>query len=92
QVLPEHAQRLEIIANDEMVYPADGLWDFAIEPPRPSTRFVRLRLPEGQRYNTGDHIAIYAQNRPELVDRAIARLGLDGAAMLRIDGQGGRFR
>lgn len=92
QVLPEHAQRLDIIANDEMVLPADGLWDFSIEPPRPSTRFVRVALPAGQRYHTGDHIAIYAQNRPDLVDRAIARLGLDGAAMLRIDGQGGRFR
>lgn len=92
QVLPEHAQRLEIIANDEMVHPADGLWDFGIEPPRPSTRFIRVRLPEGQRYHTGDHIAVYAQNRPELVDRAIARLGLDGATQLRIDGQGGRFR
>ena len=92
QVLPEHAQRLEIVANDEMVQPADGLWDFSIEPPRPSTRFVRLRLPQGQSYNTGDHVAIYAQNRPELVDRAIDRLGLDGTAMLRIDGQGGRFR
>ena len=92
QVLPEHAQRLEIIANDEMVAPADGLWDFSIEPPRPSTRFVRIKLPDGQRYHTGDHIAVYAQNRPELVDRATERLGLDGATQLRIDGQGGRFR
>ena len=92
QVLPEHAQRLEIVANEEMVKPAEGLWDFAIEPPRPSTRFIRIRLPEGQRYQAGDHIAIYAHNRPELVERAVTRLGLDGAAQLQIDGQGGRFR
>ena len=92
QVLPEHAQRLEIVANAEMVKPAEGLWDFAIEPPRPSTRFIRIRLPEGQRYQAGDHIAIYAHNRPELVERAVTRLGLDGAAQLQIDGQGGRFR
>ena len=91
QALPEHAQQLEIVANDEMVKPADGLWDFALEPPRPSTRFIRVRLPDGQRYHTGDHIAIYAHNRPELVTRAIERLGLAGAAQLRLDGQGGRF-
>ncbi|HEX8555673.1 MAG TPA: cytochrome P450 [Sphingomonas sp.] len=91
-VLPEHAQRLAVVANDELVHPADGLWDFAIEPPRPSTRFVRLRLPEGQRYHTGDHVAVYARNRPDLVDRAVARLGVDPAMQLRVDGQGGRFR
>ena len=90
--LPEHAQRLVVLANEELVRPADGLWDFAIEPPRPSTRFLRLRLPDGQSYATGDHLAVYAHNRPELVERAIARLGLDGAAQIRIEGQGGRFR
>lgn len=90
--LPEHAQQLEIVANDEMVKPADGLWDFAQEPPRPSTRFVRIKLPEGQQYHTGDHIAVYARNRPELVERALTRLDLDGAQQLRVDGQGGRFR
>ncbi|QNQ11656.1 bifunctional cytochrome P450/NADPH--P450 reductase [Sphingomonas alpina] len=92
QALPEHAQRLEIVANDEMIRPADGLWDFAKEPPRPSTRFIRIRLPEGQHYHSGDHIAVYARNRPELVTRAIERLGLAGAAQLRVDGQGGRFK
>ena len=90
--LPEHAQLLEIVGNDEMVRVADGLWDFATEPPRPSTRAIRIKLPEGQVYHTGDHIAIYARNRPDLVDRTIARLDLDGAARLRVDGQGGRFR
>ncbi|MGY4396488.1 cytochrome P450/NADPH-cytochrome P450 reductase [Sphingomonas sp. UYAg733] len=92
QALPEHAQRLEIVANDEMILPADGLWDFAKEPPRPSTRFIRIRLPEGQHYHSGDHIAVYARNHPELVTRAIERLGLAGAAQLRVDGQGGRFK
>jgi cytochrome P450/NADPH-cytochrome P450 reductase len=90
--LPEHAQQLEITGNDEMIRPADGLWDFAKEPPRPSTRFIRIRLPQGQHYHTGDHIAVYAHNRPELVERAIERLGLKGSTQLRVDGQGGRFR
>jgi cytochrome P450/NADPH-cytochrome P450 reductase len=90
--LPEHAQQLEIVGNEEMILPADGLWDFSKEPPRPSTRFIRIRLPEGQRYHTGDHIAVYAHNRPDLVERAIERLGLKGSTQLRLDGQGGRFR
>ncbi len=90
--LPEHAQQLEIVGNDEMIRPADGLWDFAKEPPRPSTRFIRIRLPQGQHYHTGDHIAVYAHNRPDLVERAIDRLGLKGSTQLRVDGQGGRFR
>ena len=90
--LPEHAQQLAVLANEELVRPAEGLWDFAIEPPRSSTRAIRLRLPEGQSYRTGDHLAVYARNRPELVDRAIARLDLDGAAQVRIDGQGSRMR
>ena len=90
--LPEHAQRLEIVANDELVRPADGLWDFAKEPPRPSTRLIRVRLPAEQVYHTGDHIAVYARNRPELVARAIDRLGVDAASQLKVDGQGGRFK
>lgn len=90
--LPEHAQRLTILANDELVRPADGLWDFAQEPPRPSTRYIRVRLPAGQGYHTGDHLAVYARNRPELVERAVDRLGLDGAAQLSVGGTGARFR
>lgn len=90
--LPEHAQRLEIVANNELVKPADGLWDFAQEPPRPPTRFVRIKLPAGQAYHTGDHVAVYARNRADLVERAIDRLAIDGTAQLRVEGQGGRFK
>lgn len=92
QVLPEHAVRLTIVENRELIRPADGLWDFAIEPPRNSTRFIRLRLPAGQRYQAGDHVAVYARNRPELVARALARLGLEGETQVEIGGQGSRFR
>lgn len=92
QVLPEHATRLTITENREMIRPADGLWDFAIEPPRPSTRFIRLKLPEGTSYKAGDHIAVYAHNRPELVERAITRLGIAGEAQVEIGGQGSRFK
>ena len=90
--LPAHAQQLEIVANDELLRPADGLWDMGAKPARASTRLIRIRLPEGQRYQTGDHIAVYARNRPDLVDRALTRLGLDGTAMVEVAGQGSRFR
>lgn len=92
QALPEHAQLLKIIRNDEMVKPADGLWDFAKEAPRPSTRFIQVELPEHQTYEAGDHIAVYARNRPEQVDRVMARLGLDPAMQIRVGGQGGRVK
>lgn len=92
QVLPEHATRLTIVENRELIRPAEGLWDFALEPPRGSTRFIRLALPEGQSYRAGDHVAIYARNRPALVDRALARLGIAGDAQVEVGGQGSRFR
>jgi cytochrome P450 / NADPH-cytochrome P450 reductase len=92
QALPEHAARLTIVENNEMVRPANGLWDFALEPPRPSTRFIRLKLPDGTSYKAGDHIAIYARNRPDLVTRALGRLGLAGETQVQVGGQGSRFR
>jgi cytochrome P450 / NADPH-cytochrome P450 reductase len=92
QALPEHASRLTIVENRELVRPADGLWDFTIEPPRTSTRIIRLKLPEGTTYRTGDHIAVYARNRPDQVERALARLGLSGETQVQLDGQGSRFR
>jgi cytochrome P450 / NADPH-cytochrome P450 reductase len=90
--LPDHAQRLTVVANDELVRPADGLPDFVGEAPRASTRLIRLRLPAGQGYQAGDHLAVYARNRPDLVERALLRLGLDPAAQVAVAGQGGRFR
>ena len=93
QALPEHAQLLEVARNEELVVPAQPeLWDFSVEPPRPSTRLICLRLPDGQTYFTGDHVAVFAHNRPELVERALARLGVVGAALLRVEGHGARFK
>ena len=91
-VLPDQAVEMEIVRNDEMVRPADGLWDFASEAPRGSTRFITVRLPEGEVYAAGDHLAVYARNRKEHVDLAIERLGLTGAMQVVPSGSSGRFR
>ncbi len=91
-VLPDQAVEMEIVRNDELVRPADGLWDFAQEQPRGSTRFITVKLPEGQVYAAGDHIAIYARNRKEHVDLAIERLGVAGAMQVVPSGASSRFR
>ncbi len=91
-VLPDQAIEMEIVRNDEMIRPGEGLWDFAKEAPRGSTRFISTKLPEGQAYAAGDHIAIYARNRKEHVDLAIERLGVAGAMQVVPSGASGRFR
>ncbi|MER6911348.1 cytochrome P450 [Streptomyces sp. NPDC000594] len=42
-----------------------------------SKRFLRLRLPEGTTYRTGDHLLIRPANPAALVDRTTTALGLD---------------
>jgi cytochrome P450 / NADPH-cytochrome P450 reductase len=91
-VLPDQAVEMEIVRNDELVRPADGLWDFTSEAPRGSTRFITIKLPDGQNYAAGDHIAIYARNRKEHVNLAIERLGVPGAMQVVPAGASGRFR
>ncbi|MER5886674.1 cytochrome P450 [Streptomyces sp. NPDC001941] len=42
-----------------------------------SKRYLRLRLPEGVTYRTGDHLAVLPRNPRELVRRVADRFGLD---------------
>ena len=91
-ILPEHAVELKVDCNTELVLPADGLWNFADEAPRSSTRFITLALPDGQTYTTGDHLAIYARNRDELVDIALERIGMRGDALVVPQASSARFR
>ncbi|MEU5340138.1 cytochrome P450 [Streptomyces sp. NPDC020766] len=47
-------------------------------PGHPRTkRFVRLALPDGTAYRTGDHLTVLPVNSPELVKRAATALGVD---------------
>ncbi|CAL9304591.1 cytochrome P450 [Streptomyces olindensis] len=42
-----------------------------------SKRFIRLRLPDGVTYRTGDHLAVLPRNPAALVQRVADRFGLD---------------
>jgi cytochrome P450 / NADPH-cytochrome P450 reductase len=92
RAMPDSAMALDVLRNDELVRDPAGLWDHTKEAPRGSTRHIVLRLPEGVRYAAGDHIAIYARNRPELVDALLQRLNLAPDSVLVLQGQGARMR
>jgi len=49
-----------------------------------SKRFLRLRLPEGVNYRTGDHIAVLPSNPAALVQRVADRFGLDPDRTVRL--------
>jgi cytochrome P450/NADPH-cytochrome P450 reductase len=92
RAMPEAAMALEVVSNEELVRDPTGLWDHDREAPRASTRHIVLRLPDGMRYATGDHIAVYARNRPELVEAVLNRLSMAADTVLVLQGQGARLR
>ena len=92
RAMPEAAVALDVVGNAELVRDAAGLWNHADEAPRGSTRHISLRLPDGVTYETGDHLAVYARNRPELVEGLLKRLGLAPDTVLVLQGQGARLR
>ncbi|MET8809189.1 hypothetical protein [Streptomyces sp. NPDC004546] len=65
------------------------MWDFSIEPPRPSAKSITVELPEGVTYDTGNHLAVFAKNELALVERALRRLGIEYDQVLRLDQPGG---
>ena len=69
----------------------EGVGDSAGAAPRGATRHIRLRLPEAETYAVGDHLAVYARNRPDLVDAVIARLGLEADALVQPRGEPALF-
>ncbi|MFJ8098065.1 bifunctional cytochrome P450/NADPH--P450 reductase [Streptomyces griseofuscus] len=84
-IVSEQAYPLTVVANEELVADARGLWDFQIEPPRPSAKSITFELPEGVTYDTGNHLAVFAKNEPALVNRALRRLGVEYDQVLRLD-------
>jgi cytochrome P450 / NADPH-cytochrome P450 reductase len=49
-----------------------------------SKRFLRVRLPAGVTYRTGDHFAVLPHNPDDLVRRVAARFGLDLGRTVRV--------
>lgn len=92
ETLPAGTQRFVVSSNDELVSDPSGLWDFSIEAPRTSTRAIRLQLPPGTRYQTGDHVAIWPRNEARLVDDLCERLDLDPEAMVTLSAAHGAGR
>ncbi|MET8454419.1 cytochrome P450 [Streptomyces sp. NPDC005209] len=88
-IVSEQAYPLTVVANEELVADATGLWDFSIEPPRPSAKSITVELPEGVTYDTGNHLAVFAKNEAALVERALRRLGVEYGQVLRLDQPGG---
>ncbi len=48
-------------------------------------RFVRVNLPEGVEYQTGDHLTVLADNPPDLVTTVLGLLGIDGELRLSVN-------
>ncbi|MFF5138431.1 bifunctional cytochrome P450/NADPH--P450 reductase [Streptomyces sp. NPDC013157] len=88
-IVSEQAYPLTVVTNEELVADATGLWDFQIEPPRPSAKSITVELPEGVTYDTGNHLAVFAKNEPALVNRALRRLGVGHGQVLRLEQPGG---
>ncbi|MEV1024271.1 cytochrome P450 [Streptomyces sp. NPDC050264] len=55
----------------------------AADHPR-AKRFLRLALPDGVTYRTGDHLTVLPAHEPALVDRAVRALGIDPETVLDI--------
>ena len=92
ETLPAGTQVFSVLSNDELVSDPNGLWDFSIEAPRTSTRDIRLQLPPGVTYRTGDHIAAWPQNDARLVADLCERLDLDAEAMVTLSTPNGAGR
>jgi cytochrome P450 / NADPH-cytochrome P450 reductase len=87
-VFPAAAHVMTVVANEELVRDPTGLWDFAQEAPRSSTRHITLSVPENMAYQTGDHLGIYPRNRPERVHAVLDRLGLHSESVVTLSADG----
>lgn len=68
---------MEVLDNIELVSADNSLGQ--------AKRFVRVALPEGVEYQTGDHLTVLADNPPELVATVLELLGIDGELRLAIN-------
>jgi cytochrome P450/NADPH-cytochrome P450 reductase len=66
---------MTIVENTQLVSPGLGQ----------AKTNVRVDLPDGIDYQTGDHLTVMADNPPEVVDAVLAQLGIDPGLRLAIN-------
>lgn len=66
---------MTIVENTQLVRPGLGQ----------AKTSVRVDLPDGVVYQTGDHLTVMADNPPEVVDAVLAQLGIDPGLRLAIN-------
>ena len=89
-VVSAQAYPITVLSVEELVTDPTGLWDFAREAPRPGVKALTALLPEGVTYRTGDHLAVYAKNDPELVAWALGCLRVPRDRVIRLAQDGDR--
>jgi cytochrome P450/NADPH-cytochrome P450 reductase len=66
---------MTVVENTQLVRPGLGQ----------AKTSVRVELPDGVDYQTGDHLTVMADNPPEVVDAVLAQLGIDPGLRLSIN-------
>ncbi|GAA0952890.1 bifunctional cytochrome P450/NADPH--P450 reductase [Actinocorallia libanotica] len=87
-VISAAAVPLTVVENEELTGDPAGLWDFTLEAPRPGVRSIVAALPEGVSYTAGDHLAVFAKNDTEQVERALRLLGVPRDQVVRLRTRG----
>ncbi|KDN34995.1 riboflavin synthase domain-like protein, partial [Tilletiaria anomala UBC 951] len=49
---------------------------------REGKRHVKIRLPEGQTYRSGDYLAVLPKNPPQVIERVLRHFGVDPASQI----------
>ncbi|MEH0841192.1 cytochrome P450 [Micromonospora sp. CPCC 205711] len=83
-VVSEKAYPITVVASEELVGDPTGLWDFSVEAPRPQALSITVELPDGVGYETGNHLAVFGKNDPELVTRALRLLRVPRDQVVRL--------
>lgn len=68
---------MTVVLNDELVSDDNALGQ--------AKRYVRVELPHGVEYHTGDHLTVLADNPPDVVDAVLNALGIDPNLRLSIN-------
>jgi cytochrome P450/NADPH-cytochrome P450 reductase len=87
-VLSATAVPLTVVENRELTGDPAGLWDFTLEAPRPGVRSIVAELPDDVPYAAGDHLAVFARNEPEQVQRALHLLRSSHNEVVRLRTRG----